>query len=179
MPKWVSSSLANQILSFPIVHVYHLLTVVVQRRNPLVSPQHWLYSNCLFKLLWYASSWLSVIPRTTRKVVYTWKCVSSSCTKSIAKVMDDYVNIFFNMPLWHSNFLLLHCNKGKFVLTQFGYLMFIVKHSGVPLPALDSTQIKNLIWFSRTLVNVMGECFANEIVQSCGKGYETEVTKMG
>ena len=51
--------------------------------------------------------------------------------------------------------------------------------SEVPLPALDSTQIKDLIWLSRTLVNVMGEYFANEIVQSCGKGYETKVTKMG
>ena len=30
---------------------------------------------------------------------------------------------------------------------------------------------------SRTLVDVMGVYFANEIVQSCGKGYETEVTK--
>ena len=55
----------------------------------------------------------------------------------------------------------------------------IVKHSGVPLPALDSKQIKILIWLSRTLANVMEEYFANEIVQSCGKGYETEVTKMG
>ena len=71
---------------------------------------------------------------------------------------------------------------GKVVLTQFGYLSFLVctvKHSGVPLPALDSTQIKNLIWLSRTLVNVMGEYFANEIVQSRGKGYETEVTAIG
>ena len=78
----------------------------------------------------------------------------------------------------------LYCKKGKVVLTQFGYLSFllsacIVKHSGVPLPALDSKQIKNLIWLSRTLANVMGEYFANEIVQSCGKGYETEITKMG
>ena len=77
-----------------------------------------------------------------------------------------------------------HCKKGKVVLTQFGYLSFllivcIIKHSGVPLPALDSTEIKNLILFSRTLVNVMGEYFANEIVQSCGKGYETEVNTMG
>ena len=39
--------------------------------------------------------------------------------------------------------------------------------------------VKNLIWPSRTLANVMGEYFANEIVQSCGKGYETEVTKTG
>ena len=77
-----------------------------------------------------------------------------------------------------------HCKKGKVVLTQFGYLSFlslvcIVKHSDVPLPALDSKQIKNLIRLSRTLANVMGEYFANEIVQSCGKWYETEVTKMG
>ena len=35
-------------------------------------------------------------------------------------------------------------------------------------PALDSEQIKNLIWLSRTLVNVMEGYFANEIVQSCG-----------
>ena len=77
-----------------------------------------------------------------------------------------------------------HCKKGKVILTQFGYLSFllsacIVKHSGVPLPALDSKQIKNLIWISRTLVNVIGEYFANEIVQSCGKWYETDVAKMG
>ena len=78
----------------------------------------------------------------------------------------------------------MHCKKGKVVLTQFGYLSFlllvcIVKHGDVPLPALDSKQIKNLIRLSRTLANVMGEYFANEIVQSCGKWYETEVTKMG
>ena len=53
-----------------------------------------------------------------------------------------------------------HCTKkGKVVLTQFGYLSFLslvctIKHSGVPLPALDSSQIKNLIWLSKTLVNV-------------------------
>ena len=62
---------------------------------------------------------------------------------------------------------------------SFNCLHALFKHNGVPLPALDSKQIKNLIWFSRTLVNVMGEYFANEIVKSCGKGYETEVTKMG
>ena len=65
--------------------------------------------------------------------------------------------------------------KGKVVLTQFGYISFllsacIVKHSGVPLPVLDSKQIKNLIWLYRTLANVMGAHFANEIVHSCGKG---------
>ena len=43
----------------------------------------------------------------------------------------------------------MHCKKGMVVLIQFGYLTFllsacIVKHSGVSLPALDSTQIKNL-----------------------------------
>ena len=52
--------------------------------------------------------------------------------------------------------------NAKVVLTQFGYITFhlivcIIKHSEVPLPALDSKQIKNLIWFSRSLVNVMGE----------------------
>ena len=74
--------------------------------------------------------------------------------------------------------------KRKVVLTHYGYLSFlllvcIVKHSGVPLPALDFKQIKKLIWLSRILANVMGEYFANETVQSCGKGYETKVTKMG
>ena len=69
-------------------------------------------------------------------------------------------------------------------MTQFGYLTFllsacIVEHSGVPLPALDSKQIKNLIWLARTLANVMGEYFGNEIVQSCGIGYDTKVTPLG
>ena len=36
-----------------------------------------------------------------------------------------------------------------------------------------------VIRVSRTLENIMGECFANEIVQWCGKAYEIEVTKMG
>jgi len=39
--------------------------------------------------------------------------------------------------------------------------------------------IPTVIRVSRTLENIMGECFANEIVQRCGKGYEIEVTKMG
>ena len=56
----------------------------------------------------------------------------------------------------------VHCKNAKVVLTQFGYITFllivcIIKHSEVQLPALDSKQIKNLIWFSRSLVNVMGE----------------------
>ena len=83
----------------------------------------------------------------------------------------------------HTCMHIYHCKKGKVVLTQFCYCSFlslvcVVRHSGIPLPALDSTQIKNLIWLSRTLANVMGKYFANEIVQSCGKGYETEVTAM-
>ena len=83
---------------------------------------------------------------------------------------------------WNEKYI--HCKKGKVVLTQFGHLSFlllvcIVKHSDVPLSALDSKQIKNLIRLSRTLANIMGEYFANEIVQSCGKWHETEVTKMG
>ena len=93
--------------------------------------------------------------------------------------------IMQHLPIYYielcTKLVTCHCKKGKVVLTQFGYLSFetlvcIIKHSGVPLPALDSTQIKNLIWLSRTSVNVMREYFANEIVQSCGKGYETEVT---
>ena len=52
------------------------------------------------------------------------------------------------------------------------HLFCIIKYSGVPLPALHSK-------FSRTLVNIMGECLPNEIVQWCGKRYEIEVTKLG
>ena len=67
-----------------------------------------------------------------------------------------------------------HCKNGKVVFTQFDYLSFllfvcIVKHSEVPL--LDSKRIKNLIWLSRTLINLTEEYFANEIVQSCGKSH--------
>ena len=74
--------------------------------------------------------------------------------------------------------LFLHCKKGKVVFIQFGYLSFllsacIVKHSGVPLPALDSKQIKNLIWLSS-----WEDTLLMKFVQSCGKGYETEVTKI-
>ena len=81
---------------------------------------------------------------------------------------------------YHLANTIYHCKKGKVVLTQFGYLKLlllvcIVKHSGVPLPVL---QILNLIWLYKTLENVKGEYFADAIVQSCGKGYETEVNKM-
>ena len=57
------------------------------------------------------------------------------------------------------NGIYMDCKSGSVVLIQCGYLHFlllvcIVEHSGVPLPALDSKQINNLIWLSRTLVNV-------------------------
>ena len=35
--------------------------------------------------------------------------------------------------------------------------------------------IPTVITVSRTLVSIMAECFANEIVQRCAKGYEIEV----
>ena len=71
----------------------------------------------------------------------------------------------------------LYCKKGNLKLrlfrlnwlSQFLLIVYIV-NSEIPWPALDSTQVKNLIWPSRTLVNVMGEYFANEIGQSCEKG---------
>ena len=90
------------------------------------------------------------------------------------------IDVLSFIPLYVRS--LLYTAK-KVVLTQFGYITFllsacIVKHSGVPLPALHSKQIKNLIWLSRTLANIMGEYFANENVESCGKGHETEATKM-
>ena len=64
-----------------------------------------------------------------------------------------------------------HCKKGKgyfdsIWLPQFTLSACFVKHSGVPLPALNSKQVKDLICFSRTLANVMGKYFASEIVQS-------------
>ena len=48
-------------------------------------------------------------------------------------------------------------------------LVCVIKHSGVPLPALDSKQIKYLIdlAFQNISINVMEDYFANEIVQSC------------
>ena len=75
----------------------------------------------------------------------------------------------------------IHCEKGKIVLTQYVYLsvlltVCIVKHSGVPLPALDSTQIKNLVWFSRTLVVVTRTLV---VVTSFSFHVEKEVTKIG
>ena len=97
---------------------------------------------------------------------------------------SDTTNILCTLVQWVLNRLHVHCKKGMVVLTQFGCFSFllsacVVEHSGVPLPALDSKQIKKLSWLSKTLANVMGEYIANEIVQSCGIGYETEVTALG
>ena len=70
-------------------------------------------------------------------------------------------------------------------MTQFGYLSLLLLSAllniveSYCLHALDSKQIKNYIWLSRTLVNVMEEYFANKIIQLCGKQHETEVTKLG
>ena len=72
----------------------------------------------------------------------------------------------------------VHYKKRRVVwfnlVTSVSYFFCIIKYSGVPLPALHSKVIR----VSRSLENIMGECFANEIVQWCGKGYEIEVTKM-
>ena len=64
----------------------------------------------------------------------------------------------------------LYCKKGNLKLrlfrlnwlSQFLLIVYIV-NSEIPWPALDSTQVKNLIWPSRTLVNVMGEYFAKGV----------------
>jgi len=57
----------------------------------------------------------------------------------------------------------------RLIWTKFGYLSFylfcIIEYSGVPLPVY----IPKMLRFSRTLVNVMGECFDNDILQHCGK----------
>ena len=60
------------------------------------------------------------------------------------------------------------------VLTQFGYFSFfllsacIVNHSGVPLPVLDSKQIKNVIWLSITDQQMSRKnTLLMKIVQSC------------
>ena len=94
-----------------------------------------------------------------------------------AHVACSYIYIYMPITSIYIYIYIYHCKKRKVVLIQFGYLSFhlfacIVKHSGIPLPALDSKQIKNLNWLSRTLANVMGEYLANDIVQSCGKGME-------
>ena len=65
-----------------------------------------------------------------------------------------------------------HCKnkEGLFwfkLVTSVSYLFCIIKYSGDPLPALHSKQW--LDTYSRTLLNVMGEYFANETVQWCGK----------
>ena len=63
------------------------------------------------------------------------------------------------------------------MVTSFSSCLHALLNIVKSLPALDSKQIKKLIWLSRTMS--WENTFANEIVQSCGKGYETEVTKMG
>jgi len=61
------------------------------------------------------------------------------------------------------------------LVTLVSYLFCIIKYR----PTACFT-FQTVFRFSRTLVNVMGECFANETVQWCGKGWIwIEVTKMG
>ena len=70
--------------------------------------------------------------------------------------------------------------KQNAVLTQFGYFSFLLLVSWTqwsPTTCFRFQTDYNLIWISRTLVNVMEEYFPNEIVQSCVKQHETEVIK--
>ena len=59
--------------------------------------------------------------------------------------------------------LAIHCKKKQRLfwldlVTSLNLLSAcIIEHSGVPLRALDSKQIKDLVRLSRTLANVMGE----------------------
>ena len=91
-------------------------------------------------------------------------------------------NIHSNKVSVFLKFWIAEWKKGCFDsiwLPQSPLTVCIVNYSRVVLPALDSKQIKNFIWLSRTLVNVMEEYFANKIIQLCGKQHETEVTKLG
>ena len=61
-----------------------------------------------------------------------------SAVSCIHSVSARYCSAIFTYSHRHY----IHCKKGKAVLTQFGYLSFlltvcIVKHSGAPLPTLD------------------------------------------
>ena len=68
--------------------------------------------------------------------------------------------------------IVLYCCD-TYIITELSVVVFVLLNAitvkSHSLPALDSKQNKNLIRLSRTLVNVMGEYFANEIVKSCGK----------
>ena len=56
--------------------------------------------------------------------------------------------------------------KERDVLTQFGYLSFIpLLHHEIQWRPTACFTFQTVIRLSRTLVNVMGECFANETVQ--------------
>ena len=85
--------------------------------------------------------------RTNVKFLYLYKLVNGYM--SFART-SAFFNSFFisSVRAWNSLPSDIHCKKGKVVLTQFGDLSFllsayIVKHSGVPLLALDPTQIMN------------------------------------
>jgi len=62
----------------------------------------------------------------------------------------------------------MHCKKkrlfGLNLFTAVSHLFCIIKYSGVTLPALHSN-ILTVIRFARTLINVMGECSADEYSQ--------------
>ena len=61
-----------------------------------------------------------------------------------------------------------HGEKVNIVLTEFGYLC---PTSSASLNTVESNcllYVPTVIRFSRALINVMGECFSNHIVQWCG-----------
>ena len=71
-----------------------------------------------------------------------------------------------------------HGEKVNIVLTEFGYLR---PTSSASLNTVESNcllYVPTVIRFSRALINVMGECFSNHIIQWCGNKYEIEATKM-
>ena len=90
-----------------------------------------------------------------------------------AAILVDASDVF-NSQSWKNK------TKKNAVLTQFGYFSFLLLVCWTewsPTTCFRFQTDYNLIWISRTLVNVMEEYFPNEIVQSCGKQHETEVIK--
>ena len=59
--------------------------------------------------------------------------------------------------------------KVNIVLTQFGYLMQgPISSASLNVESNCLLYVPTVIRFSRALINVMGECFSNHIVQWCG-----------
>ena len=106
--------------------------------------------------------------------IYT--TVTSSFNNSTWQ-QNQISNRMYKHSCWKRYIILACCKQEKLYWFKFGFyfcfstrldLVCIIKHiTGVPLPSLDLG-----IW----LVNVMGEYFANEVVQCCRKRHKIDAT---